>query len=94
MYSSPPNKFPADCRRTAVRGGQIEGGQLIAVGEAMFGPIGGPELGVGAPHIAAGGLGLAVLCCGIAHTLDVHPGDGDQAKLIQLISRVAVSACG
>src|ERR1700722_8364292 len=45
----PAEQFPADCSRTAVRGGQIEGDQLIAVGETMLVPIGGPEFGVRAP---------------------------------------------
>ena len=57
----PAEQFPADGRRIAVRGGQIEGDQLLAVGETMLGAIGGPEFGVGVPHVAGGGLrhGLA-----------------------------------
>jgi hypothetical protein len=68
-------QFPADCGWIAVRGGQIEGDQLIAVGETMLGPIGGPEFGVGRHMLRAEGcdMGLPSLFCGMADTLDVRP---------------------
>jgi hypothetical protein len=60
--SKPAEQFPTDYRRIAVCGGQTEHDQLIAVGETMLGPIGGPEFGVKVLHGAGGGLrhGLAI----------------------------------
>ena len=68
-------QFPADCGRIAVRGGQIEGDQLIAVGETMLGRLADQNSESGCHMLRADGCDMALpfLCCGIAHTLDVPP---------------------
>jgi hypothetical protein len=52
----PAEQFPADCRRIAVRGGQVEGDQLLAVGGSRLMRA---ERTPGVPQVCDGAAALA-----------------------------------